>query len=202
MDECRKAFEEWAVSEGMSIKKGTKNYTHGVTHTAWKAWQARDASTEAKASGGVINPPSMKPSEPGYYLCHYKGWGWAETNFGYNKEWNKNHHTNAKMDGWMPLPEDSDYALQLPAPQSPVVPGVEELYALVRDEPWRDDDWQDQARQIAKAIHAHLLANARESREDRHREAVRLLKLCQYGNVSESDEAEIANFLATVGKDG
>lgn len=53
-DTCRDSFEKWAVSEGMSIKRGTKNYTHAGTYMAWKGWNART----------VAEVPSLE------YLCN------------------------------------------------------------------------------------------------------------------------------------
>lgn len=53
-DPCREAFEKWAISQGMSIKRGTKNYTHAGTYMAWKGWNARPVAVASVPSAREI----------------------------------------------------------------------------------------------------------------------------------------------------
>lgn len=100
--------------------------------------------------------------------------------------------------------ECAAYALaflkELPAPQSPVVPGVEKLDQLYDEIMLATDanastviGW---AHRI-KAIHAHLLATGgRESREDRYRDALKVAEKClAHSKVASSDQRN-ANYIA------
>lgn len=102
---------------------------------------------------------------------------------------------------------------QLPAPQSPVVPGVEELDDAVdqSEKTWTlsgANKLGPKSTFIASRLHAYLLANARESREDRYREALerieRALLVVDYKPESETMTIKeiVREALATVGKEG
>lgn len=60
-DKMRSAFEEWAVSRGMSIQRYERSYSEVESMTAWFAWQACAARTVPegwridRCSDGSIN---------------------------------------------------------------------------------------------------------------------------------------------------
>lgn len=153
------------------------------------------ARTEAKVSGEVVS--------------NLRVW-WVDGQLLYDGVEDETYRdSDHSEDVAVVILKDLKDALQLPAQQSSVVPGVEELKRVYLD----GFDYGSELDPIddgIKRIHAHLLANARESREGMLREA--LVKARDYiedgsplPDVNDpywSAIEAIDKALATVGKEG
>ncbi len=56
MKPCREAFEEWAVTEKLSVERTSVDpdkYVNAVTRASWKGWQAAKADTAEVRSGEI-----------------------------------------------------------------------------------------------------------------------------------------------------
>lgn len=231
MDECRKAMAR--VELGMrtiQVVIGERRLSVGIDSEAERfandlaaAWNRR---TEAKVSGEVVpgawyfatvaRIESFLDSEK--FPTDKREMVWRGMA---GDSWFDLRHCQVDARGPFvgPITEE---ALRLPAPQSPVVPGVEEVLGAmgIGTARWRDESWDNPAKKEyqfqAEAIHAHLLANARESREKQKQElenCSNLLSLAvdfirdkykSYSSLQEIADGieEVMEALATVGKEG